>query len=622
MNRRLGQLILLAAGGPLMALRAETDGDTRRLDAPKPPLALVVVTGNLDGGQDTVLSPDDEAAARRHVESILGGLLVKRLGFRLADEEVMRQARADAEKWAVLTGGGVAQTRDVLRQFAPDFLVRASIHNSPLTQTRMGTERTGVATFWACASGVTVEVIPRFRDRRPACRASRPSLESVKRLKPLETVLVGLEAACVEAVDALLTDDVFGEAPAPVKASEAPPQFDLTGGKVILVTVGTFAPEGVDSAMRELLRRRFEMEFGTRFGDAFGVRAFDEESLTKARRDAQQWAVLQGGTIEQIREALAPYALDACMRVRFHVPAAARGALSDGEVVFGGTAVVGLEVIRLRGDKGTKALVLESPPMGTNSDPAFKALSVPDAAAGALAYCQRRILERLRGGGEAAATTESSVLADPARPVAAVLWVKPDFEAWRVPRGRQPALTRKHQIQVNKFVKNAKLTGRFGMAVSDYLVRGLTASGALTPLEQAGQIHQDVAGIKNKLLELRMAGWVGERLPYDNPVEAAGQLGATHLVTARIIRVQEPQPTGVGMILASGAKSEVRAWAEVTVSEVATGKVWTFEGEGSMSKTGWSTGIAYTPELQLDETLFGGAVRAALFNAAASVRLE
>lgn len=620
MNRLICQLILMVAGGLLMVVRAA--GDVPR-DDPKPPLALVVVTGSLDGGPSQALSTDDEEAARRQVESVLGGLLVKRLGFRLVDEETMRQVRADAEKWAALKGGGVAQVRDTLRRFAPDFLVRASIHSSPLTQVRMGTERTGVATFWACTTGVTLEVIPRSRERRPTCRASRPSLESVKRLKPLETVLVGLEADCAEVVDTLLADGLFGGAPVPVKKIEAPPQFDLTGGKVILVTAGTFSPEGMNSAMRELLRRRVEMEFGAQLGDTFGVKTFDEDSLAKARRNAQQWAVLQGGTVEQIRAALAPYALDACIRIRFHVPAATRNDLADAEVVFGGTAVVGLEVIRLRGDKGTKALVVESPPMGTNSDPAFKALSVSDAAAGALAYCQQRILERLAGGGEATGeTVPSSAAPTVGRAAAAVLWVKPDFKVWRVPRGRQPALTRKHQMQVKKFVKNAKSDERFGVAVSDYLVRGLVASGALVPLEQAGQVREDVAGVKNKLLELRMAGWVGERLPYDNPVEAAGQLGATHLVTAKITRIQEPQPSGVSMILAGGAKSEVRAWAEVTVSEVATGKVWTFTGEGSMSKSGWSTGIAYSPELQLDETLFGGAVREALFNAAASIRLE
>jgi len=246
-----------------------------------------------------------------------------------------------------------------------------------------------------------------------------------------------------------------------------------------------------------------------------------------------------------------------------------------------------------------------------------------DAAVGALAHCQRRLLERLAGiGDQPSPPATATQRPDGGRPTAVVLWVKPDFPGWTVPRGRQPALSRRHQLQVNRFVREVKSSGTVGTDVSGYLIQGLAASGAVVPLEENEGALAMVGGLRDKLLELRMAGWVGDRLPYDDPGELARQAGAQIVVTARLTRIEEPQPTGATTVLAAAVRSELRAWAEIEAVELASGRRWTATGEGVAGKSGWSTGVAYTPETNLDQTLFGSAVRAAIFDAAARLRLD
>lgn len=584
-------------------------------DAAAKPLILLAVTGDVQGGAETVTAADREAA-RQHVEAALGRLLAEQFPVRLMDDVSMKKVRADAERWAVLAGGSVGDVRKVLDQYQPDWLVRATLHTSALRQVRYDGGAAGVSTFWACTGGILVELIPRQAGVPPLGAASPPQAEPKKRLKALETALVALDDAAAGLMQDLKAKNAFG-AGTPARPAAAAEQ--LAGRKVILVTAGDFDNGALDAAAKQLAVRQFETDFGNRLAAAFGLRAFEEEALAKARKNAEQWAVLQGGTVDQVREALKPYALDYCLRVRFHGPAPFVLKGPGGETSYSGTATVTLEIINLAADRGTKARVVESPPMGTNEDPAVRAADPFDAVRAALAHCAGRILERLAGA-PAAGDGAAAAAGVAGRPTVAVLWVKPDFEGWTVPRGSQPTATRRHQQRVNEFVKQAKSSGSAGMQVSQYLVQGLAAGGVLVPVEDAGRMRQDLAGLKNKLLELRMAGWVGEKLPYSDPVEAGKAAGGDYVATARITRIEEPQPTSVAVPLFGAAKAEVRAWAEVTVTEAKTGRSLTFAGEGSMSKAGWSTGLVYTPEMKMDDTLFGGAIRAALLDAAGKVR--
>ncbi len=586
------------------------------------PLVLLAVAGEIEAGSAAAVDQAQQAAARRHLETVLGRRLGEEFGLRLIDEETMREVRADAERWAVLTGGSMAEVREVLAVYQPDLFIRATFHTSPLTLLEIGDERTGRSRFWSCTAGLALEIAEAAGRETPVFRTTAPRAESVKRLRPLETALVALTEAVEETVEGLREDAIFAaSALPPSKVGE--PAVDLRDGNVIMYSVGDFSGLAeLPEEARERIGQRLEAELARDLAAALGINTFDRETLARIRKNAEQWAVLQGGSVEQIAEALAPYALDACLRIRFHVPPPHLTRLGTGETIFGGTAVVTVELIDLKADRGVVTWLMESPPMGTNQDPAVRALSKFDATVGAISHCRTRIVESLVGR-DPEAEPALTVAAAPSLPTVAVLWIKPDFRGWTVPRGRQQALTRRHQMQVNRFVREVKAEGSLGLQVSDYLIQGLADSGQLLPLDNTEAVRRDLGGVRNRLLELRMAGWVGERLPYDNPVEAVGEAMADYLATARIVRIEEPQPSGVAVFGANVATSEVRAWAEITIAEAGgAGRSWRFAGEGVASKTGWSTGISYSPGLQLDQTLFGNAVREALYNAAASVCLD
>ena len=605
----LSLLPLLAAA----TVRAEVPAS-----AEKAPLVLLAVTGTLRGTGTAALTPADQEAARLHVEALAGRLLAEACQVRLLDPETMATVRADAEKWAVLQGNDLEKIRGVLETYQPDWLVRVTYRTSEIVPEESGTAISGTARFFACGAGVDVELIPRRPSQAAAAFASPPNTTPKRRLKALETAITALDDAAANVFTRVAAGRIFTPEPA---AAPAAPGL-LTGKKVLFVVAGTMDGEGLAAADRARAGRMLETELGRRLAAAFGVKQFDEATLATARKNAEQWAVLQGGTIEQIRDALKPYALDYCLRVRYHAPAALRtfqrGALS----MYAGTASVTLEVLDLRADRGTKAQVVESPPMGTNDDPAEKALDPFSAAAAALTHCADRLLERLTETKPDATAAAAPAPAPPAAPPAAgkpgvaVLWVKPAFAGWSVPRSTQPGFSMRHQKQVNEFVRQAKTSGEIGMQVSQYLVQGIQTAGRLTPVEEDSQARADIAGIRNKLLELRMAGWVGEKLPYNDPAEAGKAVGADFTLTAQITRIEEPQPLSISGPFAGAAKSELKAWAEVTLTDVRSGRSQTFTGEGSMSKTGWSTGATYVPGMSLDSTLLGGAIREALFNAA------
>ncbi|MFA4943331.1 MAG: hypothetical protein WC789_01360 [Lentisphaeria bacterium] len=592
-------LALLLAAAPAVA-----DSAAAPAAAPK---VLLVASGELPG---TEFSAADREAARQHLETLLGRQLAEQFGLRLTDPETVAKARADAEKWAVLTGGDLASLRQALAEYQPDFFIRASFRTSEPRQESFGDAATGISTFWSCTADVTLEILPRGAAAAFTV-AAPPMTTPKKRLKPLETALVALEEAAAGLPGRLRARQIFA---APETAPKA--AATLTGKKVIFVVSGTLDGTGLPDTAKARAAAQVEADLAARLARAYAIQHFEEEALAKARKNAEQWAVLTGGDVDAVRAALEPYALDFCLRVKFHAPAPLVRETAAGRV-FSGTALVSLEVINLRAARGTKALVVESPPMGTNEHPAILALEPASAATAALADCADRILDRLTSGG-APATVAAAVppVAKSARPTVAVLWVRPEFKGWTVPRSRQPGLGARHQRQVNEFVRQAKASGEIGLQVNDWLVEALAAGGGFVPVERSGRTAAEIAGLRNKLLEWRMAGWVGEKLGYSDPVAAARAVAAEWGATARITKIAEPQPAAAAGPFANVSRAELKAWAEVTVTEARTGRTLTATGEGTAAREGWGTGVSYVAGLKLDQTLLGLAIRQALQEAA------
>jgi curli biogenesis system outer membrane secretion channel CsgG len=586
-----------------------------RLFAGEPGMSVLLVAGGSVPGQS--LSADEQAAVLTHVEAAAERLLKEQFGLRLQDDETMRKVRADAEKWAALTTGDIAVVRQTLETLQPDAVVRVSVHTSGIVETTTDNALAGKTRFFGMsAAGVTLEVV--FKDKGRAARQvmTVPLATPVNGLKPLETALAAFDQALASLPAAIKADGLFGSAAVPVPLPEL--AKSLKDKKILFLATGTL--DGIaDAAALRQASLQVEAQLGGRLADLFSMARFDEETLAKARKNAEQWAVISGADIDKLREVLKPYAIDYCLRARWHASGSHEVKTEAGDAtMYSGTATVTLEVIDLLADRGTKALVVESPPLATNENPAVPALEPFEAAAGALDVASRLLVGRLTAPAAAPATGVAPAV--PGLPTVAVLWVKADFKPWRVPRLRQAILTQKHQREVNEFVDECRKTDRLGLQVSHYLLQGIMAGGRFLPVEEAGQRREDLAAIKNKLLELRMAGWVGKKLPYDQPVAAAEGVGADYVVTARITELDEVS-AGSGSLaaLASYAKSSTTAKVEVTITETKTGKAKTVKGEGSMSKEGWSTLVKITPELDLDQTLVGGAIKDALLKAAAQL---
>lgn len=581
-----------------------------RLPAAEPGASVLLVSGGTVAGKS--LSADEQAAVRTHVEAAAGRLLKEQLGLRLQDDETMRKLRADAEKWAALTTGDLTAVRQTLEKLQPDAVVRITFRTSDITETVTRNELTGTTRFFNGSAGISVEVVFKAKDRPARLVAPPPLSIPVKGLKPLETAISALDKALAGLPAALKAEGLFDMVAAPKPLCEL--AKTLRDKKVLFFAVGTL--DGItDAAALRQAALQVEAQLGGRLANQFAMARFDEETLAKARKNAEQWAVISGADIDKLRETLKPYAIDYCLRARWHASGSHVVKTAAGDVtMYSGTATITLEVVDLLADRGTKALVVESPPLGTNDNPAVPALDPFEAASGALDVASRLLTDRLSK--PVADLRPAVVPAGPALPTVAVLWVKADFKPWRVPRLRQAILTRKHQKEVDDFVEECRKSDRLGIQVSHYLLQGLMAAGRFVPVEESGQRREDMAAIKNKLLELRMAGWVGKKLPYDQPVAAAEGIGADYVVTARITEIDETT-AGSGSLagMASYAKSATTAKVEVTITETKTGKVSTVKSDGRMTKEGWSTLVKITPELNLDTTLIGGAIKEALLKA-------
>ncbi len=584
---------------------------------PAPASLVLLVPGEsvrleVDG---QALPAGEQAAVRDQVETAVGLLLKEQFGLRLEDDESMRKVRSDTEKWAVLTTGEVAAVRQALEKFQHDAIVRVSFPACKLTRKEKQSELVQQIVFFEGSATVSIEVVFKAKNRAIRLVSSPPMLEPVTGRTPQETANAALKKAVAGLAAAIKDEGIFDRA-APRPLTEL--AKTLQGKKVLFFATGTL--EGGNERVLKQAASQVEVQLGGRLADQFAMGFFDEETLTKARRNAEQWAVLTGADVAAIRETLKEYAVDYCLRARWHASGSAKEAKTAGGIqTYRSMATMTLDVIDLRVDRGTKALVVESPPMGTNDNPAVWALDLFDAEIRALDVASRQLVERL-GAPAGGPVASVAVPAVPGLPTVAVLWVKSDFKPWRVPRLRQAVLTRSHQKEVDDFVDECRKTERFGLQVSQYLQQGLVAGGRFVPVEESGQRREDLVDIKNKLLELRMDGWVGKKLPYDQPVKAAAGLGADYLVTARITEIEEVTAGSGSMAgVVSYAKSATAAKVEVTITETKTGKKVTVKEKGTMEKEGWSTLVKITPELSLDTTLLGLSIKDGLLKAAAQL---
>ncbi len=429
------------------------------------------------------------------------------------------------------------------------------------------------------------------------------------RRRLLAGLLLLLAAGTLHAAE---TEPAATEAAAPAEEAEE-------AARVVFVMDGVMKGDAVTEREQRVAAKRLEATLTNKLKEVMNIKSFDEGIVEELQKDEEGWAVLTGGDVSDVRAVLEKYAIDRLVRVYYTLKPVAK--IGD---VYSGTAEMTIEIVSKA--TGEKELFLVSPVMGTVEHPAVRALDPGDAAFAAIEYAAEQVLLELKKAlgrpvetGDA--VPERSVAQEPAKPTVAVLWIRPDFGYWRLPRSRQPGWNIRARKKMKEYVDYTKETNEIGVKVAHYLVQGLVESGQLVPVEESAAARQRIADIENKLLQYRMAGWVEERLPYSDPVQISRELGADYLVTAKITDIHE-SARSMGGPFFSSSKITAHATAEVTITDVHTGASRSYTGEGEFFVEGYGTFLTFeASNFALDKTMIGGAIKRALRDAASKIRV-
>jgi hypothetical protein len=561
---------------------------------------------------------------------MLTGHMKSLIGIRNFDDALLKKAREDAEAWAVLNGDNVDAVQKLLGKMNLDAAIRVYFRTAPAYRRSVGEN-----SIFSGTASMTAQIISSKTGEKSAVVLS-PAMGTAehparKALDRFDASMSALDYAAREMLKQLEGSQAIGrlnDIRKEQSLNDAPVGNDLQ--KVLFVIEGEIRGEGINEVEQRVGDMQIETMLSRKLRHALKLKNFDDNTLAKVRGNAEQWAVLMGGEMNEVQTVLDKHNVDSIIRVKYETSAKPYGKADQwGNAIYTAVASVQAEVVG-RKDKAVQAKIV-SPEMGNEEHKAKAALDEFDAGIAALDYATDKMLNQLLldsgvvslMGAPASPqkNTVENIAEEPRKPTVAVLWVKPEFGYWSIPRARQPGLNMRKRQKMKAFVDHVKQTGSIGVDVANYLVQGLVASGQLSPIENSKKSREEVAEIQNKILEYRMAGWVDEKLPITDPVEITKDLGADFVVTAKITKIWENVSSVSGPFVSKGHQSGF-AEVEMIVTDVKTGKTKTVKGEGSFGRSGYGLVMTFDPaNMALDKFMIGGAVKQALFNAASRLVL-
>jgi hypothetical protein len=580
----------------------------------------------------------DQAEARTRTQITLTRALRKVLALDVVDPTLLESVKNDAQKMAILRGGSAADVRKALAEHEVAAFVRVTYRTAPVVN---------VDGMFRGVAALVMEMIDLKSAEKALIIESQPMGTpdcgpDMVAQKGATIYNAGFQAVTAAAADLVKKFENHAavqrlrEGKPLVEPAPVDPKLD-TKKKVLFIIEGNvngqyiqtsadgkaeLRGEAMDETDFQLAARRLEATLYRKMADVLKITNFDKDTLDKLKEDQKKWAILRGGSVGEVKQAVAGMNVDQVIRINYRTEPMT--ALKSGELLmYSGLATMSGFFI----DQRTGKMVdLMTPLMGTNEHPAKRAIDPFNSGLSALDYASDLLIDDLKeqlGLGVLKMDTNDNVVDDPNKPTVAVIWIRPsaEFKPWHTPRASNPALGMKKRKQVAEFVKYMRETGDIGVDVSDYLVKGLSDSGVFIPIEESQKIRGQIAEVKNQLLEYRKLGWVGEKLPFDSPVTAAGKIQADYAVTATIDKIHE-ESSSTSLILVSKGSLKSVAEATVVVTNVKTGQSKSFKGTGSLSLSGYGTVYSFEPgAMKLDKLLIGQAIKEALYNAAKQATL-
>lgn len=679
-NQFLGWIVVLVWGGlwigPLLGAEPAQTNPLR---------VMFIMQGGIKGQN---IDPDAKAVAADRVEAKVNSELKRILRIKNFDQALLEKLKQDAEKWAVLTGGSADEVREALGKFELDAFIRVTFNAAAVC--KIGEQHFGAATLVAelvdlrtAEKAAIIESPPMGALAQSGGGADGAIVEHPAKpaLMPYDAAVAALDYAAEQLVKRLETAPAITRLLAGQPMSEEAPAGGDSGKRVAFVLLGTLSGEDLSEIDKGVAARRLEATLTRKLAQVMKIRNFDKDTLEKVKQNAEAWAILTGGSAEEVQGVLQQHGLDAFIRVTFN--ASSDFKLSGGMAgasMYSGTAQMTVTFLDLTTAEKT---MFTTPTMGMQEHPARRALDPFSAGMQAFDYATDRLLEiltrELQGSAKessppiatltpetdvpsketetvsvpaeeskkkepeivaippAPSTAEAPPVVDsrpstpapppppslpvrtveapaPTYPTVAVLWVKPDFDYWTVPRGRTPAANAQAKQKMIQFVNEVKRTGSIGVKVADYLAQGVQASGNFMLLEDSPQARSEMASVRDKLLEYRMAGWVAGPVP--DPISAGANVGADYVLTARITKLWE-SASSVSVFVASKGSMTGHAEVEVTLTHTRTGASQTARGEGRFTESGFGVVFDYQPgNIPFDRMMVGVAVKQALQDAA------
>jgi len=564
------------------------------------------------------IGAEETRVGSARLEATLAAMLKQAVGIHSFDDAVLKEVRKNAEQWAVLTKGDTDAVRKALANHRLDAVIRVYYRTAPAY--RMGA---GKAFIYSGTASVMAEII-NIKTGEKSVLIESPPMGNVEHpakraLDPFDASMTALDYAATEMIAN------FKQSPAlrRLQEQQAPSEtaVDPESQRVLFILKGQIAGEDIQPMEQRVGAMHLESVLDQQLRQALHLKNFDDQALRKIRQQAEEWAVLLGGEVSEVQKVLEKHNVDSLVQVNYKTDVAFTEKDKDGNALYTATATIQTDIVSRKTQD--KRLSFQSPPMGRTAVDPF------DAGVGALELATGMMVEKLQADlgikqlMDGPKKAETPVQADPGKPTVAVLWIRPsaNFKPWFGGRSRQPGQNMKKREQIRQFVEYMKSTQSLGMEISHYLVQGIVASGALAPVEQSGKTQEEIGEVQNKLLEYRMAGWVGEKLPFNDPVQVAKAVGADYVVTALLDKIYENSSAVNFAQVVSGGSVEAVAEVEVTITQVATGQSATHKGKGSFKKSGYGTVMAFDPkDMKLDKFLIGGAIKEALYEAAKQIR--
>ncbi|MBN2711192.1 MAG: hypothetical protein JXR97_02015 [Planctomycetes bacterium] len=603
-------------------------GKAKKKEEQADPLHVIFLIEGRIRGSD--VSQTEQRVGAMRLEATLSEKLREAIGIKNFDESILEKAKQDKEQYAVLVGGEVEDVQKILESMKIDAAVRVFFRTAPAYRKR---DDIGNSIYSGTASMTAQIILNRSGEKGEVILSPTMGTAEHPARRALDSFDAGMSALDY-ASDKMLEQLMVSPSLKKLKSrTETPGESDAgskTGKKALFVMTGSMTGEDINPVEQRVGAMTLETMLDRKLRAVLGLKNFDEQTLAKVRGNAEEWAVLLGEDVEAVQKVLANHNVDSIIKVDYSTAPTFFKKDKDGNAIYSATAKVKAVVVGRKSRQ--KEVELSSPEMGTDKHKAKAALDSYDAGMAALDYATDRMVEQFEVNRGAIslmdgkpATAQPAVEnkdATPSKPTVAVLWIKPEFSYWSIPRSSQPGLNRKKRAKMKAFVDHVKSTGSIGAEVAHFLVQGIVASGALLPLESSEKNQEDMASIQNKLLEYRMAGWIEEKLPFSDPVEATRQLKADYVVTAKITKIYENTTSKSALFASSGSQTGF-AEVELVITSAASGKSKIYKSKGSFSKTGYGTFMSFTPEnMAMDKMMIGGAIKEALYNAATQIKID